>query len=155
MEKILVSYFSASGVTKKVANNLALFLQADLFEIEPVQKYSDADLDWNNPTSRSSLEMKDLASRPQIVKKISNLEEYNTIFIGFPIWWGVAPRIINTFIEENDLHSKDIYIFATSGGSGVTTSFEDLKSKYPKLHFISAKLLTVYQLDEEIKSWLI
>ena len=143
MEKILVSYFSASGVTKKVANNLALFLQADLFEIEPVQKYSDADLDWNNPTSRSSLEMKDLASRPQIVKKISNLEEYNTIFIGFPIWWGVAPRIINTFIEENDLCGKDIYIFATSGGSGIATSFEDLKSKYPKLHFISAKLLTV------------
>ena len=81
MEKILVSYFSASGVTKKVANNLALFFYVYLFEIEPVQKYSDADLDWNNPTSRSSLEMNDLASRPQIAKKISNLEEYDTIFI--------------------------------------------------------------------------
>ncbi len=139
MSKILVSFFSASGVTKEVANKIAEYTGGDLFEIEPVNKYTNEDLDWTNQESRSSVEMNDPSSRPEVKNKISNLNDYDTVLIGFPVWWDLAPTIINTFIEENNLENKKIYIFATSGGSSVNNSFNRLKNTYSNLNFVSAK----------------
>ena len=123
MSKILVSFFSASGVTKEVASKIAKYTGGDLFEIEPVNKYTNEDLDWTNKQSRSSVEMNNPSSRPEVKNKVSNISDYDTILIGFPVWWDLAPTIINTFIEENNLENKKIYVFATSGGSSVINSF--------------------------------
>ena len=117
--KILVSYFSASGVTKKVATQLANLLHADLEEIKPVQKYSGEDLDWQNTRSRSSLEMKEENSRPLIEKPIHDLSSYDVIFVGYPIWWYVEPRIVDTYLDSFNLKDKRIIPFATSGGSSI------------------------------------
>lgn len=154
MNKTLVTYFSASGVTKRVAERVADLKQADLFEIEPVEKYTNEDLDWTNKESRSTIEMQDKASRPQIVNRIPNLNDYDTIIIGFPVWWYTAPTIINTFIEENDLSNKNIYIFVTSGSSSFGGSLKDLKETYPYLNFINGIRLTTNSTDSEINSWL-
>ena len=154
MSKILVSFFSASGVTKEVASKIAKVLDGDLFEIEPVNKYTSADLDWTNKQSRSSVEMGNPASRPEVKNKVSNLSNYDTVLIGFPIWWDLAPRIINTFIEENNLESKKIYIFATSGSSSVNNSFDTLKNIYSNLNFISAKRLSSNVTENDITSWI-
>ncbi len=151
MKKKLVCYFSVSGRTKKVAFRLANCLQADLMEIQPLNLYTLDDLDWKNPNSRSSREMNDVNSRPEIKKQVINMDMYEQIFIGYPIWWGLAPRIINTFIEDHHLEDKDIYIFATSGGSSIQYSFEHLKESYPDLHFIDAKLMSDTMTDEELK----
>ena len=147
MNKTLVSYFSATGNTRTVAGKIAESVDGDLFEIEPVQKYTNDDLDWTNESSRSSLEMMDNTSRPKTVQKVANIEEYDTVYIGFPVWWDVAPRIINTFIEENDLTGKRIYVFVTSGSSSVENSFNDLKKKYNNLDFIAAKRFTSEETD--------
>ena len=152
MNKKLISYFSASGTTKKVAENLATIINGELFEIEPQSKYTNDDLDWTNQSSRSSIEMKDKNSRPKIINKISNIDEYDTIIIGFPVWWYTAPTIINTFIEENNLENKKVYIFVTSGGSDATKSFNDLKETYPNINFISSKRLTQTIDKNEIKT---
>ena len=141
MKKSLVVYFSASGVTRMVANELKDVLDGDLFEIVPENKYTSMDLDWTNKNSRSTIEMHDDASRPKILNKLISIDAYENIFIGYPIWWDLPPRIINTFIEENDLTNKNIYLFATSGGSDIQESFNYLKNKYPNLHFINGKLL--------------
>ena len=117
--KKLVAYFSASGVTKNAAKGLAKASDADLFEIKPAVPYTPADLDWTNKKSRSSLEMGNPDSRPEIAEHLPNIKDYDTIFIGFPIWWYVAPAIINTFMESYDFSSKTIIPFATSGGSGM------------------------------------
>ena len=154
MNKILVSFFSASGVTKRVAEKIATCIDGTLFEIEPVDKYTDADLDWTNKQSRTSIEMNDLSIRPKIKNKISNLDIYDTILIGFPVWWDLAPTIINTFLEEDDFTNKNIYIFATSGGSSVINSFNNLKNTYNNLHFISAKRFSDNIDEYEIKEWL-
>ncbi len=119
MNKTLVAYFSAGGTTAKLAKNLAVAINADLFEIQPQAPYTKTDLDWTNPTSRSSQEMNDAAARPAIVQKVNHMEQYEYIFLGFPIWWYVAPKIILTFLESYDLHEKKIIPFATSGGSGM------------------------------------
>ena len=119
MSKILVSYFSASGVTKKIAEKITNAVSGDLFEIEPVEKYTPEDLDWTNKQSRSSVEMNDKSFRPAVLNKVSNISEYDTIVIGFPVWWYTAPTIINTFIEENNLEGKNIYDFVTNGGSEI------------------------------------
>ena len=140
--KKLVCYFSASGVTKSVALKIAEKISGDLFEIIPTKSYTEEDLDWRNPNSRSSVEMKDTSSRPSIAKKVENLEEYDTVVIGFPVWWYTAPTIINTFIEENDLSGKDIYLFVTSGGSSAEGSLKNLKETYPNLNFIKADRFT-------------
>ena len=116
--KTLVAYFSCSGVTKKVGKSIAEILLGDLYEIKPEVPYSSADLNWNDPNSRSSLEMKNKTSRPAIIKDIENMEQYDVIFIGFQIWWYLAPTIINTFLESYDFKDKTIVPFATSGGSG-------------------------------------
>ena len=131
MSKKLVAYFSASGVTKKAAEKLAKEQGADLFEIRPVQPYTDADLNWNNSQSRSSVEMKDSSSRVEIAARVPDMAGYDELFLGFPIWWGVAPHIINSFLEDYDLTGKTITPFATSGGSGYGRSNEELKPSAP------------------------
>ena len=155
MNKVLVSYFSASGVTKRVAEKISAAINSDIFEIEPKTKYTSEDLDWTNKQSRSSLEMSDKNSRPAIVNKVENIDNYDTVIIGFPVWWYTAPTIINTFIEENNLKNKKIYIFVTSGGSSETGSIKDLKEKYPNLNFISAKRFTGNESIDDYKNWLI
>ena len=131
MSKTLVAYFSASGVTKKLAENLAEAADADLFEIKPETPYTKADLDWTNKTSRSTIEMNDPASRPAIAEKLGNIDAYDTVFVGFPIWWYVAPKIINTFLESYDLSGKTIIPFATSGSSGMGKTVEKLRPSCP------------------------
>ena len=154
MSKILVSYFSASGITKGVAEKIADAVEGDLFEIEPVEKYTDADLNWMDKQSRSTIEMNDRSFRPPVKNKVENLGDYDKVVIGFPVWWYTAPTIINTFIEENDLTGKSIYVFCTSGSSGVDGSLNDLKNTYPNLNFISGKRLKSNVDLEEIKTWL-
>ena len=154
MSKILVSYFSVSGVTKRVAERIAKVVEGDLFEIEPKEKYTKADLDWTNKQSRSSVEMQDKTFRPQILNKVSNIIEYDTVVLGFPVWWYTAPTIINTFIEENNLKGKNIYIFVTSGGSSSEGSFKDLKNTYNNLNFISNKRFTGRESDEDYINWI-
>lgn len=154
MSKILVAYFSASGVTRGVAEKISRATGADLFEIEPVQKYTDEDLDWTNKQSRSSIEMNDKSFRPQVANKISNPEQYDVIVLGFPVWWYTAPTIVNTFIEENNLSGKDAYIFVTSGTSSVEGSFNDLKEKYPDINFVKGRRFMGTESTEEINKWM-
>lgn len=153
MSKTLVAYFSASGVTKKSAEKIAQAANADIFEIEPSVLYTDADLDWRNKNSRSSVEMSDLSSRPAILKKVENMSQYDTVIIGFPIWWYTAPTIINTFIESYDLSGKKIALFATSGRTGIEKSVSDLKAGYPELNIVGGKRFT-FSSDSDIKIWL-
>lgn len=154
MSKILVSYFSASGVTKEVAGKIATVTGGELFEIEPVNLYTEEDLDWMNKQSRSSIEMRDSSSRPEIKNKISNLDDYDTVLLGFPVWWDLAPTIINTFLEENNLENKKIYVFATSGGSSVDNSFNTLKNTYRNLNFMSAKRFSSNVSENDVTSWI-
>lgn len=140
----LVAYFSATGTTKKAAERLAKENDADLFEIAPQKPYTDADLDWTNKQSRSTVEMKDKSSRPAIKNaKVENISQYNTIYIGFPIWWYTAPTIINTFIDANHdaFKGKTIITFATSGGSNVDKATKDLQKAYPELTIKEGKLM--------------
>ena len=141
MSKKLVAYFSASGVTAKAAEKLAKAADADLFEIKPVQPYTRADLDWMNKKSRSSVEMADKSSRPEIAEKVSNMADYDVIFVGFPIWWYVAPTIINTFLEKYDFTGKKIVLFATSGGSGFGNTVKELQPSASGAQFVEGKLL--------------
>jgi len=151
--KTLICYFSASGETKNQAEKIAEVIQGDLFEIEPVTPYNDADLDWTNKMSRSSQEMNDKSFRPPIKKKIEHLDNYDKIIIGYPIWWFTAPSIINTFIEENHLDNKNILLFCTSGGSSIDKSIKDLEEKYPELKIIKGKRFNGNESLEEIKEW--
>ena len=139
--KRLVTYFSASGVTRKAAEELAAVAKADIHEIKPAEPYTREDLDWRNKKSRSSLEMQNEASRPALDGAIPDLSEYDTVYIGFPIWWGVAPRVVNTFIENSDLKDKDLIVFATSGGSGLEYAMNDLRKRYPGLNIRSGRLV--------------
>ena len=150
MSKILVTYFSASGVTAKVANNLADTLGADISQIKPKIPYDHADLNWNNKNSRSSVEMNDINARPEIAEKI-DVAAYDTIFVGFPIWWYTAPRIINTFLESADFSAKKVYLFATSGGSGLGQTVNTLKKICPSI--VEGKMLNRGSVDE-MKNWI-
>ena len=127
MKKTLVAYFSASGSTAQLAKTIAEVTGGDLFEIKPEQPYTSADLNWNEKKSRSSIEMSDPNSRPAIATTVKNMDEYDTVFVGFPIWWYVAPTIINTFLESYDFSGKTIVLFATSGGSGFGKTVSELK----------------------------
>ena len=120
--KVLVAVFSASGVTKLVGREIARISGGDFFEIVPAEKYTSADLNYMNSRSRSSVEMNDTSARPEIANKVSDMDSYDTVIIGFPIWWGVAPRIIETFLESYDFSGKTIIPFCTSGGRGVGRS---------------------------------
>lgn len=141
MKKTLVAYFSATGTTKRAAEKLAKEKNADLFEIVPAQPYTAADLDWRDKESRSTLEMKDKSSRPAVSSKLENLDDYDTVWIGFPVWWYTAPTIVNTFIDSYDFSGKVLCVFATSGGSGVEGSAADLKKAYPQYQWGESKLL--------------
>lgn len=151
-DKVLVAYFSATGTTKAVAEQIALATGGELMAIEPVQPYTDADLDWHDKYSRSTIEMQDLNARPAIKKTKDNLDAYSVVYVGFPVWWYVAPRIINTFLETYDLSGKTIIPFATSGGSGIAGCVAPLRKAYPNLHFEDGKLLN-YPSYEEIQAW--
>lgn len=150
--KKLVAYFSASGVTKNAAERLAKAADADLFEIKPAVPYTRADLDWTNKKSRSSVEMNDPDSRPEIAERLSNMEDYDTVFIGFPIWWYVAPTIINAFVESYDFSGKTIIPFATSGGSGMGKTVEVLKPLCPSANWEKGKMLNRVS-DRELENW--
>ena len=139
--KTLVAYFSASGVTKGVAGQLAEVAGADLHEIKPAQPYTDADLDWRDKQSRSTVEMKDKTSRPAIIDKLKNMPDYDVVYVGFPIWWYTAPTIINTFMEAYDFKGKTVVPFATSGGSSIKKACEDLKATYPDVNWKEGILL--------------
>lgn len=131
-KKVVVAYFSATGTTEAVAKQLAKEQKADLYAIEPAEKYTAADLNWHDKKSRSSVEMNDKKARPALKSKKS-LAGYDVIYLGYPIWWGVAPRIINTFIEQADLEGKTVIPFATSGSSGIEQSVSELKTTYPSV----------------------
>lgn len=139
--KKLIAYFSVSGVTKRAAEQLACLTGADLYEIRPEKPYSREDLDWKNKQSRSSLEMMDPSSRPPLAQSVPDVSSYDIVYIGFPVWWGVAPRPVNTFIESAHLEGKPVYIFATSGGSGIDYALNDMKKNYPSLDIRGGKLL--------------
>lgn len=131
MKKALVAYFSASGVTAQLARTLAETVDGDLFEIVPVQSYTAADLNWTDKKSRSTIEMKDAKSRPAIAETVRDMQRYDVVFVGFPIWWYEAPRIVQSFLEAYDLSGKTIVPFATSGGSGMGRSAAALSSSCP------------------------
>lgn len=156
MSKALVAYFSASGTTRHVAKDLAKVARADLFEIEPEQPYTAADLDWTNKQSRSTLEMNDPASRPAISRACPNLAEYDTVYVGFPIWWYVAPTIVNTFLESGDFAGKRVVPFATSGGSGMGKTVAALKPSAPAADFAAGEVLngaTTARLEKFVKKY--
>ena len=154
MSKKLVAYFSASGVTAKVADLLADAVGADIHEIKPKVPYSKADLNWLDKKSRSSIEMADKKIRPEIAESNVRIEEYNVIFLGFPIWWYVAPTIINTFLEKYDFSGKKIILFATSGGSKFGNTVEELKvSVADNVEIIEGKLLNGRQSIASVKKW--
>ena len=154
MSKKLVAYFSASGKTAKVADMLADAVGADIYEIRPEVPYTKADLNWMNKKSRSSVEMNDKAFRPTIADTDAKIDQYDTIFLGFPIWWYVAPTIINTFLESYDFAGKKIILFATSGSSGFGTTVEELKVSVPaSCEIIEGKLLNGKQTIPTIRAW--
>lgn len=150
MNKILVSYFSCSGTTKKAAENLNLIVNGDLYEIKPEEPYTSEDLNWHNPSSRSSIEMENEDSRPAIIKDINNISEYDIIFLGFPIWWYKAPTIINTFLESYNLSGKTIIPFCTSGGSTIKGAENNLVSKYHNINWLPGKEIQTYTNKQEL-----
>ena len=153
MSRKLVAYFSASGVTAKLAETLSESIGADLYAIEPEVPYTKADLNWMNKNSRSSVEMKDPASRPAIAGKRDNMDEYDTIFVGFPIWWYVAPTIINTFLESYDFAGKTIIPFATSGGSGMGKTNEKLQPSCPGAKLMEGNVWKKNAKADELAAW--
>ncbi len=152
MKKVLVAYFSASGVTKGVAQQLAEVTVGTLHEIKPAQPYTDADLDWRDKQSRSSVEMQDKSSRPAITDKLKNMQDYDVIYVGFPIWWYTCPTIINTFMEAYDFKGKTVIPFATSGGSSIKKACEDLKAAYPDVKWKEGKLLN-QATKKDLEDW--
>ena len=152
-EKVLVAYFSATGTTENVAKIVAEVTDGALFQITPQVTYTSADLDWTDKQSRSSVEMRDKSSRPAIKSRVANINEYDIIYIGYPIWWYVAPTIINTFIEAHDLSGKTIIPFATSGGSPIGPTVEALRKTYPTLNIKDGALLN-RATEKSIKAWI-
>ncbi len=141
MSKILVSYFSASGVTKRKAEILANEVEGDLFEIRPKEIYTNEDLNWNNSNSRSSIEIKDKNLRPEIEDITIDINSYDTIYVGFPIWWGIAPNVVKSFMDKIDLSNKKIITFCTSGGSSLPPATKDLQETYPNAQIENGRRL--------------
>ena len=152
MSKKLVAYFSASGTTKEAAKRLAKAAGADLFEIKPTIPYTSADLNWMDKESRSSVEMNDPDSRPEIAETMPNMADYDTVFIGFPIWWYVAPHIIHTFLESCDFSGKTLVPFATSGGSGMGKTVDELRKLCPNADWKAGKLVNGAS-DQALAAW--
>lgn len=153
MSKILVAYFSASGVTARMAKTLADSIGADLHKIQPEIPYTSEDLNWQNKKSRSSVEMEDKSFRPTIANKVENMEQYDSIFIGFPIWWYVAPTIINTFLEQYDLKGKTVVPFATSGMSGMGNTNKELKNSCSGANLKEGQRFANNISADKLKSW--
>lgn len=153
MSKKLVAFFSASGVTAQAARSLADAAGADLYEIKPAVPYTNADLDWMNKKSRSSIEMNDKASRPAIADTNAHVADYDVVFVGFPIWWYIAPTIINTFLERYDFSGKKIVLFATSGGSGFGKTTENLQPSAPNAKIIEGKVLNGRHDKASLTAW--
>lgn len=151
MSKNLVAYFSATGITKKVATKLADFIGADLHEIIPGTPYMEADLNWMDKNSRSSIEMADKKFRPALANKVEDIAQYDVIYVGFPIWWYVAPTIINTFLEGYDLAGKTVVLFATSGGSGFGNTVKELKSSCNAAIIRESKIINALDIDAKIR----
>ncbi len=153
MAKTLVAYFSASGTTKELATRLARAIDADLHEIIPAQKYTPADLDWTNAKSRSTIEMNNRAFRPAIANQVENMNRYDTVFLGFPIWWYVAPTIINTFLEQYDLTGKRIIPFATSGSSEMGNTNKELAASCSGALLLEGKRFDKNARESDLKAW--
>lgn len=153
MGKSLVAYFSASGVTKKVATKLASAIGADIFEIVPEELYTSADLNWMDKKSRSSVEMNDRNSRPAIGNKVENMEQYSAVFVGLPIWWYREPSIIDTFMEAYNFDGKTVIPFATSGGSGMGDSSKNMQELAKGAKVVSGKRFAKSVSSEELKAW--
>jgi len=153
MSKKLVAYFSASGTTANVAQNLAKAAGADLYEIKPEEPYTRADLNWMDKQSRSSVEMRDKSSRPALADNSANIADYDTIFVGFPIWWYVAPTIINSFLEAYDFSGKKIVLFATSGGSGFGKAVAGLQPSAPDARIIAGEILNGNPNEKKLKAF--
>lgn len=149
---ILVAYFSATGTTRDAATKLADVMDGTLYEIVPETPYSEADLDWRDSTSRSSVEMHNRAMRPAMKDSVMDLEKYDVIFLGYPNWWNTAPTIINTFIETNNLNGKTVIPFMTSGGGDIVNSEEELKTAYPAVNWQPGKLLNNVT-EEQLEQW--
>ena len=141
MSQTLIAYFSAGGVTAQAAREMAAAIGADLYEITPAQPYTAADLDWRDKGSRCTREMTDPASRPAVAGRVEDMDRYDTVFVGFPIWWGVEPRVVDTFLEGYDFAGKVMIPFATSGGSGMPYAQRHLRSQYPELDWREGKLV--------------
>ena len=154
MSKTLVAYFSASGVTARAAKSLAGAAGADLYEIRPAAPYTQADLDWTNKKSRSSVEMNDLSFRPALADSDADIAGHDVILLGFPIWWYVAPTIFNTFLERYDFSGKTIILFATSGGSGFGKAVSGLQGSAPGAVIKEGRILNGRQSEVELKTWL-
>lgn len=153
MSKTLVAYFSASGVTKQAAEKLAEAADGDLYEIKPAVPYTRADLNWQDQRSRSSVEMNDPSSRPELADHNVNPVDYDLIFLGFPIWWYTAPRIICSFLESCDFSGKTIVLFATSGGSSFGKTAKELASCCPGAKIVEGKMLNGHHSETELKHW--
>lgn len=154
MSKKLVAYFSAEGTTAAIAQKLAQAANADLYQIEPEIAYTKADLDWRDDHARSTIEMKDPASRPAMSGTDAHVADYDVIFVGFPIWWYIAPTIVNTFLEKYDFSGKTIVLFATSGGSGFGKTLDGLKGSVdPSAKMIEGKLLNGNPSVDDLKKW--
>ena len=153
MSKALVAYFSASGVTAKVAEKMAGAIGADLYEIKPEQTYTDADLNWQDKQSRSSVEMNDRSSRPAIGNRVENMEQYDTVFVGFPIWWYREPSIIDTFMEDYNFDGKTVIPFATSGGSGLGDSAKNMQELAKGAKVIDGKRFGSGASADELGAW--
>ncbi len=154
MAKTLVAYFSASGVTKRLATTLAEAAGADLFEIVPEEIYTKADLNWMDKKSRSSVEMNDRSSRPAISSNIDNISVYDAIYVGFPVWWYREPSIIDTFMESYDFSGKKVIPFATSGGSGLGDSYKNMQALAPNANVIDGKKFSARTSVDELKAWI-
>ncbi|MDY3869090.1 MAG: flavodoxin [Pyramidobacter sp.] len=153
MSKKLVAYFSASGVTAKVAQKLSEAIGADLWEIAPAVPYTQADLDWTDKNSRSTREMADHSFRPPLAKALTGADAYDVVFIGFPIWWYIAPTIINTFLESCNLTGKTVIPFATSGGSGMGRTNEKLQPSCPGSRLLEGKVFSADAGTAELSAW--
>ena len=153
MKHSLVAYFSATGTTARVASTLAQAIGADIFVIEPQIPYSIQDLNWHDQQSRSSLEMHTPTSRPAIAKICENMDQYDTLFVGFPIWWYVAPHIINTFLESYDMQGKTIVPFATSGGSSIGQAYQHLQASCPNARLLQGAILNTHASQQDLKNW--
>ena len=153
MANKLVAYFSATGTTERVAKDLAKAVGADLFEIAPAEPYTAADLNWNDKRSRSSVEMSDEACRPALAATVADMGAYDTVFVGFPVWWYVEPRIIDTFLESHDLAGKTVVPFATSGGSGLGKAPQRMQQLAPSTNVLAGKVLNGSPNEAELRSW--